>query len=152
VLPDPWLALSVDTFVDALPAALRASGTGIEFSADGAVTVGDQFRELETAWNAGVAAMARAGARVILDDVFLSGAASQQRLRTALTGLDVLWAGVRCAPGVAAGRELARGDRPAGMAESQAELAHRGVEYDIEVDTTGTEALVCARMIAKQVS
>ena len=34
------------------------------------------------------------------------------------------------------------------MAVSQAELVHRGVVYDLEVDTTHTEALVCARTIA----
>jgi len=37
------------------------------------------FRVLEDAWMEGVAAMARAGARIIIDDAFLGGAASQQR-------------------------------------------------------------------------
>jgi chloramphenicol 3-O-phosphotransferase len=48
----------------------------------------------------------------------------------------------------AAGRELARGDRIVGMAESQAELVHRGIVYDLQVDTTHTEALACAQAIA----
>ncbi|WP_218782060.1 chloramphenicol phosphotransferase CPT family protein, partial [Streptomyces caniscabiei] len=47
--------------------------------------------------------------------------------------LDVLWVGVRCAPDVAA---------------AQADLVHRGVHYDLEVDTTHTESLTCARTIA----
>jgi chloramphenicol 3-O phosphotransferase len=34
------------------------------------------------------------------------------------------------------------------MAVSQAEMVHRGVVYDLEVDTTHTESLVCARTIA----
>ncbi|MGH3171487.1 MAG: phosphotransferase-like protein, partial [Trebonia sp.] len=68
-----------------------------------------------------------------------------------LEGLDVLWAGVRCDASVAAGREMARGDRVAGMAASQAERAHRDVVYDIEVDTTHMEALDCARVIAARV-
>jgi chloramphenicol 3-O phosphotransferase len=34
------------------------------------------------------------------------------------------------------------------MATSQAELVHRGVTYDLQVDTTRTEALDCARAIA----
>ncbi|GAB3960224.1 hypothetical protein GCM10029978_008960 [Actinoallomurus acanthiterrae] len=99
---------------------------------------------------AGIAAMARAGARVIVDDVFLGGAESQQRWQKALDGLDVLWVGVRCESAVAAGREIARGDRARGMAASQAEAAHRGVLYDLEVDTTRTESLECARTIAAQ--
>ena len=96
----------------------------------------------------GIATMARAGARVILDEVFLGGAVSQQRWQKVLGGLNVLWVAVRCDSSVAAGREIARGDRIRGMAVSQAELVHRGVVYDLEVDTTHTEALVCARTIA----
>jgi chloramphenicol 3-O phosphotransferase len=38
------------------------------------------------------------------------------------------------------------------MAASQAEMAHQGVSYDFEVDTTGTEALDCARAIAARVT
>jgi chloramphenicol 3-O phosphotransferase len=38
------------------------------------------------------------------------------------------------------------------MAASQAELVHEGVSYDVEVDTTHTEALVCAQAIAARVS
>jgi chloramphenicol 3-O phosphotransferase len=34
------------------------------------------------------------------------------------------------------------------MAASQAELVHRGIGYDLQVDTTRTEALECAQAIA----
>lgn len=64
----------------------------------------------------------------------------------------MLWVGVRCESTVAAGREIARGDRIQGMAASQAEAVHQGVVYDVEVDTTHTESLVCARTIAAHVS
>lgn len=151
VLPDPWLAVGVDTLIDAMPASSRTSDAGVEFGADGGVSVGPGFRMLEAAWMEGVAAMVRAGARVIVDEVFLGGAASQQRWQRALAGLDVLWVGVRCESAVAAGREVARGDRVQGMAESQAELVHQGVAYDLEVDTTRIESLECARTIAARV-
>ena len=151
ILPDPWLTLGVDTLVDAMPVSMQSPDGGIEFAPDGSVNVGAEFRALETAWLDGVAAMARAGARIILDDVFLGGAASQQRMRNVLNGLGVLWIGVRCDAAVAAGRELARGDRVQGMAELQAEVVHRGVVYDLEVDSTRTEALDCARTIAAHV-
>ncbi|UZI31713.1 chloramphenicol phosphotransferase CPT [Streptomyces sp. VB1] len=147
-LPDPWPVAAIDAFVDALPASLRASNAGIEFAEDGGVTVGPEFRRLEAAWREGVAAMVRAGARVIVDDVFLGGPASQESWRKALTDLDVLWVGVRCEGTVAEAREIARGDRPRGMAAAQAETVHRGVAYDLEVDTTHTESLTCARTIA----
>ncbi|OLO35721.1 chloramphenicol phosphotransferase [Streptomyces sp. MNU77] len=147
-LPEPWLAAAIDTFVDALPPSLRTTEAGITFAADGGVAVGEEFRRLEAAWREGVAATVRAGARVIVDDVFLGGPASQEPWRKALTGLDVLWVGVRCEGAVAEAREVARGDRPRGMAAAQAETVHRGVVYDLEVDTTRTEALACARTIA----
>jgi chloramphenicol 3-O phosphotransferase len=92
--------------------------------------------------------MANAGARIIVDEVFAGGAASQQRWRNALGTLQVLWVAVTCDATVAAGRELARGDRIIGMAASQAELVHRDVVYDLQVDTTHTEALECAQAIA----
>ncbi|MBB5851546.1 chloramphenicol phosphotransferase CPT [Amycolatopsis umgeniensis] len=148
VLPDPWLTLGVDTLIDAMPTAFDE---GIDFAADGGVSVGSGFQVLENAWMAGVAAMVRAGARVIIDDAFLGGAVSQRRWREALDGLQVLWVGVRCDGVVAAGREMARGDRVAGMARAQAEVVHRGVVYDLEVDTGTAEALVCAREIGARV-
>ncbi len=90
-------------------------------------------------------------ARILVDDVFLGGAATQQRWKKALGTLRVLWVGVRCDGAVAESREIARGDRVTGMAASQAELVHQGVVYDLQVDTTRTEALACARAIAARV-
>jgi chloramphenicol 3-O phosphotransferase len=148
VLPDPWLAFGCDAFIDALPAKMQASDEGIVIAADGGVSVGEDFRALEAAWTDGIVAMARAGARIIIDDVFLGGAASQQRWQKALGDVAVLWVGVRCESAVAAGREVARGDRVQGMAAAQADVVHEGVFYDLEVDTTHTESLVCARTIA----
>ena len=148
VLPDPWLAFGTDTLVQAMPVSTRMPAAGIEFASDGEVIVGPQFRTLEAAWIAGVAAMAHAGARIIVDEVFLGRAASQQRWKAALDPLWVLWVGVRCEAAVAAGREVARGDRVIGMAASQAEAVHQDVVYDLQVDTTHTEALECARAIA----
>lgn len=148
VLPQPWLAFGVDSLVEAMPAAMQSADDGIEFAPDGTVRVGAEFRTLEAAWREGIAAMARAGANVVVDDVFLSGPASQQRWQQALVGLQVLWVGVRCDSAVATGREIARGDRVGGMAASQAALVHEGVGYDLEVDTTHTESLDCARAIA----
>ena len=151
VLPDPWLVFGVDSLIQAMPVSVQTSAAGIEFAPGGEVVVGPEFRTLEAAWMEGVAATARAGARIIVDDAFLGDAASQQRWQKALGTLQVLWVGVRCASAVAAGREIARGDRVTGMAASQAETVHQGVAYDLQVDTTHTEALACARAIAASV-
>ncbi|WP_326770040.1 chloramphenicol phosphotransferase CPT [Streptomyces sp. NBC_01591] len=151
VLPDPWLTFGVDTLVEAMPASMRASDAGIEFAPDGEVVVGPEFRTLETAWIEGVVTMARAGAGVIVDEVFLGGAASQQRWQKALGEIRVLWVGVRCESVVAAAREIARGDRVPGMAAAQADMVHQGVTYDVEVDTTRSESMECARIIAAHI-
>ena len=151
MLADPWLTLGVDTLLAAIPASIRASAAGIEITSDGEVRVGPEFRALEAAWIEGIAAMARAGAHVIVDEVFLAGAESQQRWQRALDGPPVLWVGVRCDPSVAALRELARGDRVPGMAADQADRVHEHVVYDLEVDTTHVEAFECAQRIAARV-
>jgi chloramphenicol 3-O phosphotransferase len=151
ILPQPWIKMGIDDLLDALPPSVMDADAGIAFGPHGEVTVGEGFRTLEAAWMTGVAAMARAGARVIIDDVFLGGGASQERVRAHLDGLQVLWVGVRCDPEIAAGREVARGDRLGGMAALQAEAVHQGVTYNLEVDTSLTESLQCARAIAARV-
>jgi chloramphenicol 3-O phosphotransferase len=151
VLPVRSLTFGVDTLIEAMPASTRTSASGIEIGPHGEVTVGPEFRMLEAAWIAGIAAMARAGARIIVDEVFLGGAASQQRWRDALSGLQVLWVGVRCESAIAAAREIARGDRVLGMAANQAQVVHQNVVYDLEVDTSHAEAFQCAAMIASSV-
>lgn len=152
VLADQWLAFGCDSFVEAMPARMRSSDGGIDIAADGEVSVGANFRALEAAWTAGVVAMAQAGAKVIIDDVFLGGGASQERWQTALGEVPVLWVGVRCESTVADGREVARGDRVRGMAAMQADMVHKGVQYDVVVDTTRAESFECARVIADYVS
>jgi chloramphenicol 3-O phosphotransferase len=151
MLPSPWLHLGVDTLLDAMPQALLTSATGIAFGADGSVRPGPAFRQVEAAWMQGIAAMARAGARIILDEVFLSGVDVRDRWRAALVDVAVLWVGVRCDPTVATERERGRADRIGGMAASQAELVHAGMAYDVEVDTSEMPAVECARRIAQLV-
>ncbi|MEU3373965.1 chloramphenicol phosphotransferase CPT [Streptomyces sp. NPDC006660] len=152
VLPGAWLTFGVDSLDAAMPASLRDGGEGLGIGADGSVSVGPEYRRLSDAWRLGVAAMVRAGARVVLDEVFLDGADGQKRWLRALDGLDVLWAGVRCAPETAAAREAARGDRVPGMARAQADVVHQGVRYDVEVDSTNARPLDCAHLIAQHVT
>ncbi len=148
VLPETYLSFSVDTLVDALPRTGATEGAAIRFGSDGAVIIGPDFTRLENAWLQGLAAMARAGAGLIIDDAFLSGAVSQRRMSAAMSGLRVLWVGVRCDAAVAAAREAARADRVTGMAALQAETVHDGVRYDLQVDTSHVSAAEGARTIA----
>jgi chloramphenicol 3-O phosphotransferase len=152
ILPTPWISLSIDDLLRALPPSLMDSDAGIAFGEHGEITIGEGFREITSGWLAGLTAMARAGTRIIYDDVFLSGAESQARLQKHLVDVSVLWVGVHCDAEVAAAREVARGDRVVGGAVSQATKVHEGVIYDLEVDTTSTESMDCACTIAGRVS
>lgn len=167
MLGPTWLALGVDDLIRALPGGDRLDdlprgqpGAGgpvgaegsIQFAADGSITVGEQFRRAENSWYAGLAAIGRCGTGLIIDEVFMDGRASQERLAAALAGLPVVWIGVRCAPEVAAARERGRPDRTAGMARRQAECVHEGVVYDLVVDTTASSTIDCARLVASRVA
>lgn len=147
MLDDAWLLLGVDDLVDALPQHGPGAAATITFPPDGSVQVEPVFLRVQEAWRAGIAAVARAGVGVLVDDVLLDGGASQELLAAALAGLDVLWVGVRCDAGVAAAREARRGDRVTGMAVAQAQSVHAGVRYDVEVDTTHTSPEDCARVV-----
>jgi chloramphenicol 3-O phosphotransferase len=149
-LDGAWLTLGVDDLIHALSHGPGDTGGGgtIDFATDGTITVSEKFRRAESAWYQGLAAMARAGTGVIVDDVFLDAGESQTRLRSAFEGLAVLWVGVRCLPEIAEGRELEREGRVRGMARDQAERVHAGVTYDLVLDTTDTSAEECAKAIA----
>jgi chloramphenicol 3-O phosphotransferase len=151
LLPDPWLTISGDDLLTAMPPAMLGSKDGIVFAPDGQITVGPGLEALAAAWSQGIAAMARAGAGIILDVVFLQGAVAQQHWRVVLGDLQVLWVGVKCDPVIAAAREAARGDRTLGMAALQAHRVHQGVVYDMQVDTSRTSPEDCARLIADRV-
>lgn len=151
VLDGVWLRLGVDTLIEACPADLM-TGEGLDIADDGSISVGASFTDIEKCWMAGVAATARAGAHVIIEDNFLSGPAAQDRWREALAGLHTVWVGVRLAPRLARERELQRGDRTVGMAELQATSVHQGITYDLEIDTSRGTPAELARELASHIS
>jgi chloramphenicol 3-O phosphotransferase len=108
ILPGQWLTFGVHALVEALPGRGTDPRSGLVLEPDGTVIVTAEFRAIEDIWYQGLVTMARLGARLILDEILLSGAAGQQRLQARLAGLEVRWAGVRCNPLVAAEREAAR--------------------------------------------
>jgi chloramphenicol 3-O phosphotransferase len=153
-LDGTWLALGVDDLIRALshgPLDTSAGGT-LEITPEGSVVVDDAFRGAELAWYEGLAAMARAGAGLIVDEVFLGGGSSQDRLRAAFSDLSVLWVGVRCDAAVAEAREVQRGDRNIGQARDQAQRVHEGVRYDVVLDTDDVSPNESARSLVTWIS
>jgi chloramphenicol 3-O phosphotransferase len=133
-LDSPWLLLGVDVFIWMLPSEMTVRPDGIVVH-DGVITRGTEFLRLYDGFRRAVAALARDGIDVLVDEVLLDGAVDGSRWRDALHDLDVCWVGVRCAPHIAAAREAERGDRPPGSAQQQALSVHEGMHYDVEVDT-----------------
>ena len=133
-LPDTWLLLSIDLLIWMLPPEMINDPNGLSIH-DGVIVRGECFMSLYAGFQIAVAALARSGINVLLDDLTLDGFDDQHRWDDVLQGLDVLWVGLRCAPATAAGREVRRQSRMPGIARRQAESVHVGVRYDVEVDT-----------------
>jgi len=146
---EPWLTFGIDTLITAMPYKLTGAPEGLVFHDDGRIDVGPTFRALEADWRRALGDMARAGTKLIVDEVMFEGAEDQAHWRAALAGVAVLWVAVRCDPDVLAAREQARADRVAGMAVRQAAFVHAGIAYDLEVDTSRTAPEACARRIVE---
>jgi len=133
-LSEPWLLLGIDLFIWTLPPDLINDPTGLSVR-EGVIIRGDTFMSLYSGFQTAVAALARTGINVLLDDVALDAVADQRRWNDVLDGLEVFWIGVRCDPTIATEREALRLSRLPGVARHHAASVHSGVTYDVEVDS-----------------
>lgn len=139
LLPDPWFLVPVDAF-----GAMRStSHTRLLDDAE----LADVLKRTRLGYHRAVAALASVGNDVIMDYP-LSERWRLDDLLDVLKGYDVTLVEVRCSPEELERREHARGDRPVGLARSQAGAYGYG-ESDIVVDTTSTSAAACAAHIAE---
>ncbi len=148
----PWLVMGVDDLIEAMPQHGIADGSLLRFGDSGQVETGPNWQSLEASWYIGIAAIAASGTGVIVDEVFLGAAESQETLRTFFTGLEVVWVGVLCDAQMVAARETLRPERITSMAESQALIVHTGVDFDITVDTSESTPEECAATIISSLS
>ena len=156
-----WIVIGLDDFLGRLPWAWvtydhhvgEHADEGIEFAmVDGEVEchVGPVGERLLVAYRCAVAAVARAGINVIVDEVLLSENAWKS-WQEQLVGLDVLWVAVTSDLDVVEQRERDRSDRMIGLARSQHGVVHRHAVYDVRVDTAvmdpaaATAAILAAR-------
>ncbi|MGW0765241.1 chloramphenicol phosphotransferase CPT family protein [Streptomyces sp. NPDC002676] len=112
----------------------------------GAAELDAALRRTRMGFHRSIAAMAEVGNDVVVDHVL----SEPWRLLDCLTVLrpeDVLFVGVRCPPDELARRELARGDRPPGLAAHQYELVHGHGDYDLECDSGTASPRECAQRI-----
>ena len=113
---------------------------------DASIVAGPTGQRLATGMRSAVSAFARAGNDVLVDDVFIDPE-WLDGWRRELLGLEWLLVGVLAPLEVLEERETARGNRIAGEARAQVDVVHRGVEYDLTVDTSRQSPLECAGAI-----
>ncbi|MFE6974426.1 chloramphenicol phosphotransferase CPT family protein [Streptomyces sp. NPDC057682] len=112
----------------------------------GAEELDDALRRTRMGFHRSIAAMAEVGNDVVVDHVL----SEPWRLLDCLEVLppeDVLFVGVRCPLEELTRRELARGDRPSGLAAFQYDLVHAHGDYDVECDTSTASPRECAQRI-----
>ena len=140
-LNEPYLQVSIDAFEDMLPNRYQEGG---RFAWEAL------FPKLLAGFHRSIAALAAAGANLIVDHVMVyreGWASTLADCAGVLEPFPVYFVGVRCSLEEAKRREQARGDRFSGTAERQFPRVHRHNLYDLEVDTTHTSPEVCAEQI-----
>jgi len=147
---DPWIRLGIDAVWNAVDERWMEHGSrsaeGFHWSEDGTIAPGPVGQRIAAGMRAAVAALARAGNDVVADDVFVDpGWLSAWRAE--LTGIRLLLVGVFAPLHLLEERERSRGNRISGEARAQFEVIHRGVGYDITVDTSDRTPEQCARAI-----
>jgi chloramphenicol 3-O phosphotransferase len=104
------------------------------------------FPHLKLALAKSVRALAETGHNVIVDIVFC-GRKTFDELTYELAGLTTKFVKVYCPLEELTKREIARGDRSLGLAESQFNSVHDSVVYDLTIDTFKHSISACANQI-----
>ncbi|NJN52260.1 MAG: AAA family ATPase [Gammaproteobacteria bacterium] len=161
LLPEPWQHIALDQFRDGLPGRYRglnsppgtAGARGLNVVpitlADERVTdvqFGDIGERMLKGMRRAIAAFAAQGNNVIIDDLLFEADYLHDYI-VALEGRSVWFVGVRCSRAVVNERESRRPGRFPGTATSHFDRVHTHGSYDIEVDTSASSPLDCARAI-----
>ena len=134
---DVYLYCSSDMFWDMTPYGIPANSVN--------------FPNLKKAMAQSVYALANTGHNVIVDTVYL-GEKSHRQMQEALRNITVFTVKVECDLEELNRREIARGDRAIGLAESQFHTVHNGVHYDFTVNTAENSMVSCAQKIVQLIS
>ena len=152
---EPYLHVQMDAFLEMLPEALQENMPGFAYktSWEGgkpsvAIEAGPVGKRAMQGMRHAIAAMARQGNNLIVDDVMLDGEMAQYL--ELLCDFAVFSVGVFAPLDALEARENARADRLPGLARWQFERVHKGIRYDIEVDTSMLTAQECAQLIRER--
>lgn len=152
ITAEPFLHVPMDAFLDMMPPSLFEGPDGMVFrkiEEDGKplveITTGPAAQRVLLGMRHAMAALARHGNNLIVDDVMLEGDAAEYA--EAFKGLTVHWVGVFAPLELLEEREKARGDRDIGLSRWLARHLHRGIKYDLELDSSRATPAECAARI-----
>ncbi|WP_425082375.1 chloramphenicol phosphotransferase CPT family protein [Ruegeria arenilitoris] len=155
----PFLYIEMDAFLAMLPQRLAGDPDGLSFEkrvvGGKAVTfarVGPTASRALSGMRRSVAAMARAGNNLIVDEVLFgnteAGSASAvAEYQSLLEPYDFYMVGLFASLDVLEARERKRGDRTLGLSRWQFERVHDGMKYDLSVNTEDASPIACAELI-----
>jgi chloramphenicol 3-O phosphotransferase len=149
----PLLHVAMDAFLAMLPEAMFGHPDGLIFETveeqgmpSVIIRAGPVLERAMGGMRHAIAAMAAQGNNLVVDDV-MTREGQDREYRVLLSGFDVRLVGLFAPLDVLEARERQRGDREIGLARWQYDRVHRGVVYDLEIDTTVTSPLENAQRI-----
>lgn len=153
----PYLHVEMDAFLQMLPEASFNSPRGMLFETvheNGkphvVIKTGPDGARALSGMRHAIAAMAAQGNNLIIDEVIFGHESSERvEYERLLKPFEVFMVGVFASLETLEARELRRGDRMIGLARWQFDRVHKGMKYDLEVDTD-TSAPVQAAQNIKQ--
>ncbi|OBQ69767.1 phosphotransferase-like protein [Mesorhizobium erdmanii] len=151
----PFLHVQMDSFLEMLPEALQDHADGFAYETvqqDGkpavVIRAGPVGERTLRGMRHAIAAMAKQGNNLIVDDVLCNGELSEYV--GLLAPFDLHLVGVMAPLEVLEAREAQRPDRLPGLARWQYERVHEAIRYDIEIDTSQLTPLECAHRIQQR--
>ena len=152
---EPFLHVQMDAFIDMLPEALQDHADGFSFETvleDGkpsaVIRSGPVGARTMRGMRHAIAAMAGQGNNLIVDAVIFNGEISEYV--ELLSEFDLHLVGVMAPLEVLEARESQRADRLPGLARWQYERVHKGIRYDLAIDSGSGTPLDCARRIQEK--
>lgn len=158
----PWLGAGIDhLYVGVIPPCWlddkpeHASMMTIETTEDETgktvtAVFGPEGRKVINGMHSAIAAYAQAGNNIIVDYINYEPDWIPD-LKEALRGLKVLWVGVNASLKTIEEREKARGTSPQGHTRSHYHTVHKGIQYDLMIDTDKQNPEEAAQMIMEKV-
>ncbi len=155
IAAEPFLHIQMDAFLEMLPAAFQDHPDAFAFEAvhvegkpEVIIRSGPVGERLMRGMRRAIAALAREGNNLIVDDVM--SAEDRADYDQLLADFQVYAIGIFAPLEVLEARERERGDRLIGLARRQFGRVHEGMRYDLQIDASMATAQECAQTIKEK--